>query len=255
MNPKQAFWKKLLPYVILFILILIGIHKYNQLINSHLSAKELDRKRYLIAMDSLTKISKGRYVKLANDMHDKSSLLDELELTNQNLYQDIKKSKRKIISLTSTVLHLESKIEDLKLDKPIEFGDTLDFHYPSKDTSFVTHSLIIKDVTTLRSMWSFTPLKLDMVVTEKEPGIYQVDLGTEKFVTISSFELNSLPISPPIKRPIFGWTYGAGVYTSPSGLLGADLYGGLRISNFNLLLRVQPSTTPQFGAVLLYNTN
>lgn len=234
-------------------IILLLAFLYSKLNNKDNLLSDLERKMQ-IERDSLKEHYEGRYSKLIDDYNTEKSLNKDLKEHNKKLYDEIKDSNDRIVSLTKTVLKLKDGTKVITLPEPIKEKDTLSFYYPNKDSSFVTHTLMFENLKTIRSNWEFKPIKLDMVVTETEKGIFKVDIDTEKFIEVSSFEMKSLPMTP-ITRPTkdyFKWTYGAGIWKDPY-TYGVDLYGGVKLGNVNALLRFQPSSRPQIGFTLLFN--
>lgn len=215
--------------------------------------KELER-RHEIEKDSLKKLYDGRYTKLVRDIETEKSLKEELKEKNKELYDELEEARDKIISLTSIVISLEDQLDVINLPEEVKEGDTISFYYPNNINPFVTHTIRFSDLKTVHSKWEFKPIKLDMVVTETETGTYRVDMDTEEFIEISSFEFISLPMSPITddRKLKFQWVYGAGVWKSPNNF-GVDLYGGIKVNNMNLMLRVQPSDQSQIGLSILVN--
>jgi hypothetical protein len=208
----------------------------------------------IVRTSKLVELTEGRYEKLLNDYNSEKDLIKRLQETNELLYLDIARTNEKVISVTRAFLKFKSNQQDLELDEPIEDlitrKDSLHFYYPSKDSSLVKHTIKFVDSTRIKSFWSFKPTPLDLVITETSEGIYKTNIGTNPWVSVTSLEVNTLPFETEEDR--FGWSYGAGIWKSPLSL-GIDLYGGVRLGEFNILLRVQPASDPQLGLMLLYN--
>lgn len=240
--------------ILLFIiLILIGYNTIKNYLFPDNSEFEKLRKE-LVTTSELVKLKDGRYEKLLNDYNTSKELLKSLKKSNEELYRDIKKSNEKVVAVTQALIGFKDKFDSLKLNKPIEDvikdKDTLDFFYPNKNNPLITHSLQFTSNTTANSYWDFNPTPLDLVITETEKGIFKTNIGTNPYVSISSLDVKTIPFETEKSR--FGWSYGAGLWRGPNEL-GVDLYGGVRISDFNILLRVQPSTQPQVGVGFIYN--
>jgi hypothetical protein len=211
-------------------------------------------RKELVTTSELVKLKDGRYEKLLNDYNSSKELLKDLKNSNQSLYRDIKKSNEKVVAVTRALIGFKDKLDSLSLNKPIEDiirdKDTLDFFYPNKTSPLITHSLLFTSNITAESYWKFKPTPLDLVITETKKGIFKTNIGVNPYVSISSLEVKTIPFET--EKSNFGWAYGGGLWKGPEEI-GVDLYGGVRISDFNILLRLQPSTQPQIGVGVIYN--
>jgi hypothetical protein len=240
----------------ILLIVLIVIMGYNTIKNTFFKdTSEYDRlRREIITSSELVKLTEGRYEKLLNDYNSEKDLLKQLKESNKLLYENVRKSNEKVIAVTRTMLGFKKKIDSIILNKPlsesIKDKDTLEFYYPTRTSPLIKHSLLFTSDLTAESYWDFTPTPLDLVITETERGIYKANIGSNPYVKISSLDVDTLPFET--KKDKDGWSYGAGIWRGEQEL-GVDLYGGVRLSQFNILLRLQPSTNPQVGAALIYN--
>lgn len=243
--------------VLLFIIVaILGWNLVSGLFNTKDKEKDLLREQ-LVQQSRLIKSGEGRYEKLLNDYHDQKSLLEELKSSNKDLYKDIQKSNEEIVALTKVVLKFEDKLDSLELNKPIDEviadRDTLEFSYPNTTDPLIKHFINFNSPTSITSRWNFFPTPIDLVITETESGVFKTNLSTNPYLSIESLKVQTLPFKPK-KVDNFGWSYGAGMWRGINNI-GIDIYGGIRLKKYNILLRVQTSSTPQVGALILYNPN
>lgn len=214
-------------------------------------------RREMVKSNTLLKVSEGNYKKLVDDYNTSSDLMDSLLKTNKDLHKDIEKSNDKVVSLTQVLFKLKDRAIHLEPGKDIsevlEKKDTLDFFYPDEVDPLITHSISFVSERSIYSMWKFNAIPLDLVVTETSSGVFETNLSTNPFLEVTSLKVNTVKLKPDTapKERIFGWAYGAGVWKSPTSI-GVDVYGGVRVKNTNILLRVQPSVDPQVGAMILF---
>ena len=209
--------------------------------------KELAYKREIIEKDSLRKEDSITYARLVNDMYKERELMEQLEMENQYLYDKLKAEERKVTSLTKVVGKLKSKKSVIPLSKTNGYTYFEDY-YPKKENYFVRYKAQIEENSVI-SEFDFQPLRLDLVVTEKQKGIYEVYLNAPSWLEITSVEVKSLPIQSPSLRPDnFDWMFGGAfgysyLYRQP--IVG--LSGGFRYKRFVYYLQGNSNQTLYFG--------
>ena len=97
--------------------------------------------------------------------------------------------------------------------------------------------------------WSFSDLTLDLVITEKEEGIYEAVLGGPDFLSVKSLKVNSLKPSATVDK--FGWLAGGSAQKDfNTDAIGFGLSGGVRIGKTYGIINATTNQTIS-GIVLL----
>lgn len=199
---------KFTKYIVVGILLFLMIFGISLVISNFRKDGLLeDYKKTLIENDSLRKIDNGHYQKLVNDMKSTNQILSIIKEDNKNLYKYLKEQGKKPISYTSIDFKPDDKINTIPINIKEKDGLTyFNDYYPHKEDYFINyHGVINKD--SLNSSWTFKPIKIGIVVSEKTKGLFEADLTAPDWITVNSIEVNSLPLSD-IKKDNFDWLIG-----------------------------------------------
>lgn len=209
--------------------------------------KEIEKLREsIIQKDVLREVSDGHYQKLVNDMSNTRDILKSIKESNKELYELIEEGNKKPILHTQMEIEWKTKTDTFYVEKDGKF----DIFYPNVEERFISYKGILKD-STLKGDWTFNPIKLDLVISEMDNGIFEADLKGNKWVKVNSLKVNSLPLSPTVTSK-FNWKVGGGAAIDPTGVY-MDIYGGVRLDKLDILGRIQPSNNTQIGVGILYN--
>lgn len=167
------------------------------------SLKELYKKEVL-KNDSLVKVNETQYRKLIADTLTISQLNNKIKQLNIKL-----KEKPKVITEIEYVpKEVEKEVEVVRV-----IGDTVQIedYYPNKKEYFVKYEneVSIKDKKGV-AKFSFQPLKITSVISERKDGIFQIDFKTPEWLEVQSIDIQSTPIES-IKQNNFGFLLGAGM--------------------------------------------
>ena len=172
--------------------------------------KERIYKQRILEQDSLRKIDSLNYERLVNDLYNERELKEDLRRENQQLYENLEKEKKKVVSYTKIVGKLKGKTSVIYI-KPEErlFHD----YYPNSKEWFVHYfGEIYND--SIIGHFEFQPLRLDLVITEKEKGLFQANLNAPSWLEITSLKVNTLPLTYDYEKARvdnFDWLYGGGL--------------------------------------------
>nr|DAV67695.1 MAG TPA: hypothetical protein [Caudoviricetes sp.] len=237
-------------FVALFIVVLQ--YKFCTSEEQKMTAKELAYKRQLIEQDSLRKVDSVTYARLVNDMYKERELSKVLETENKQLYDKLKEQEQKVMSLTKVV----GKLKSQKSVVPIvnnEGQRYFEDYYPKKENYFVRYKAQIGE-NKVNGEFTFHPLHLDLVITEKQKGVYEAYLNAPSWLEISSLEVKSLPLTSPSLRPDnFDWLFGGLVgysYLDKRPLLGVN--GGFRYKKTLYFLQGSTNQTLYLGVSKLF---
>ena len=196
--------KKYLLFFIVVILLLLTFRLYVDNIKKDNLLK--DYKYELIKNDSTRKIAEGHYQRLVNDMNSYKELVNIISENNKDFLKYLKDNNKKPISYIETSFKPKDTITNTIITKDKDGLSYFEDFYPSKQDYFIKYNgEIRKD--SLHSSWKFTPIKLDLVISEKTKGIYEADIKSKEWIDIKSLTVNSLPLEP-IKQDNFDFLLG-----------------------------------------------
>ena len=152
-------------------------------------------KKEILAKDTLINHGNGDYSKLVNNFETQKSLNDSLKKNNKELYDIIKKNGEKTISNTSIVF--------VPIDKDTESKGTIDkkdstfsynAFYPDEKKPFISYkSKINLNTQEVKSSWKFNPIDVNIVVTEKENGMWNSHIDAPDYFKVNKLTVNALP--------------------------------------------------------------
>ncbi|MCB1712425.1 MAG: hypothetical protein KDH96_08095, partial [Candidatus Riesia sp.] len=103
---------------------------------------------------------------------------------------------------------VEKPVDSIKIDKDsVQVED----YYPQKDNYFVKYKnkISLADSTGIGE-WTFQPISLSGVISQREDGIFQADFKTPEWLKIEDVDIQAIPLEPP-KIDNFGWILGGGL--------------------------------------------
>lgn len=190
--------------VILVIILIFGL-----IINRWYYKKKIDeeRRKYnieLIRNDSLIKVSETQYSKLIAD----TLTISQLNKKIRQLQIELKAKPKVITEIEYIPKEVEKEVEVVRV-----VGDTVQIedYYPNKKEYFVKYEneVSIKDKKGV-AKFSFQPLKITSVISERKDGIFQIDFKTPEWLEVQSIDIQSTPMEST-KQNNFGFLLGAGV--------------------------------------------
>jgi hypothetical protein len=176
-------------------------------------------KKSIIAADSLVKEADGRYAKLVNYYNSEKTLKRELQKSNGDLYKIIKKQDERILSLTTTVISLSSKLDEgFGKINPLDSNQIdLALQYPSKEDPFIKwDGTLDRKTAKYFGEWTFGKLPLQIILTEEKRGLWKYRLVGPEWLAVDSLRIESLPpdqYTPIVDRNV-QFLLGGGYYTS-----------------------------------------
>lgn len=190
---------KSLPWSLIMVIIL-GISCISIFFYADIKLKSRDKeneilKKEILAKDTLINHGNGDYSKLVNNFETQKSLNDSLKKNNKELYDIIKKNGEKTISNTSIVF--------VPIDKDTESKGTIDkkdstfsynAFYPDEKKPFISYkSKINLNTQEVKSSWKFNPIDVNIVVTEKENGMWNSHIDAPDYFKVNKLTVNALP--------------------------------------------------------------
>lgn len=222
---------RLVRIALIFIIIVLMIFGISQC-NSKRQAQNVvkDYKEFILKSDSLRLVKEGRYQKVVNDLNNQRDLNKKLKEENKELYKDIKDDNKLPISYTNIEAQPKNKVDTIIIRDTIKDGHyykVFNDFYPNNEKPFITYKGEINNNSVLGE-FKFNPFELDLVISEKEKGIFEADLNAPEWLTVNSLEVNSLPLKN-IKKDNFDWMLGgaAGLNTQDNTPV-FDIEGGFR---------------------------
>jgi len=196
--------EKINYYLIGIIIILIfsgwlGKNYYNKKLN--IAKNEI--RTLTISKDELLKINNEQYRKLVGDTLTQKQLnkiVDSLKIKLE--------TKPKIIIKTVFVpKEQENPIDDVIVNKD---SLIINDYYPNKENYFIEYLAKI-NLNTQKGVGKFTfvPIELSLIISQRKDGIYQLDAKTPNWLIINDIKVQSIPLSVP-KIDNFGWIIGGG---------------------------------------------
>lgn len=178
--------KTIIIIVLCFVVAFVSINATKAIYEGKVAKVKRELKNYKIRNDSLTKVSEGHYKKLVADTLTKKQLrqkVDSLEL----------KVKKPII-ITKT----EYKFKDIETEGSIKQTDSTMFYtdyYPQKENPFIVYqSNVNKIKETFEGSFTLNPISIDFVFSQNEDGTYQLDTKLPDFISVTSIDIESIPL-------------------------------------------------------------
>jgi hypothetical protein len=190
---KNSF-NTVLSIILIFIILLLS-WRIGNIKNENQNLVD-DLKKSIIMNDSLVKEAEGRYSKLVNYYNTEKDLKEQLKESNKDLYNIVKKSNEKILSLTNVVITLQGQVNSGfgKIDKLDSNKIDLTLKYPNDNNPYINWKGSINRKTAYyNGEWSFGKLPLQIVLTEEQKGLWKSRLIGPEWLKVDSMIVNSLP--------------------------------------------------------------
>lgn len=245
-------------YYIVAILVIgsIFLLKYNIDINNK-EKENIILKKEIISKDKLVKIGEGKYSKLVNYYNSNSDLLNQLKKENKLLYDTIKARGEKPLSNTGFSIGFKPKDTITEISVISDTVFKFSSYYPKEENYFIKYDGNVNTKTKLiKENWSFNKMKISVVLTEKENGLWDTYIDAPEFANISDVKINSLPpkeFTPKTDRPkTFGLYGGGGIRTNLDNIGSKSLVlkGGLSVKD-KIIITGDFGTDKTVGAGIL----
>lgn len=163
----------------------------------------------ILEKDTMIVYGKGVYSKLVNQFNTSKNLNDVLKRENKNLFEQIQKNKERILSNTGFTVSMKPK-ETLSYNVKILVKEndnglkdsTFNYtaKYPTDVNPFIEYEGNVDYKNKLvRSKWNFNPAKVNVVLTEKENGMWNTYVDAPEYFQIGDLTVNSLPKAEIVK--------------------------------------------------------
>ena len=153
-------------------------------------------KKSIIASDKLVKEADGRYAKLVNYYNSEKDLKNQLKDQNRELYTVIKDQGERLLSITNTIVSLDSKVTEGfgSLDEVDTNKIIVALRYPSKEDPFVFwDGWLNRNTAQYNGEFTFGKLPIQIVVTEDSRGLWKHRIVGPEWLKVDSLQVNSLP--------------------------------------------------------------
>jgi len=247
--------------IIVLVIILAFFAWRLELIKSDSNTQSTELKKSIIAADSLVKEADGRYAKLVNYYNSESDLKKELQKSNADLYKVIKKQDERILSLTTSVITLRSKVEDGfgKFNPDDTNQIQLALRYPDRDKPFIKwDGLVDRRTAQYLGNWTFGELQLQLILTEEKRGLWKHRLVGPEWLVVDSLRIESLPPEKYVSQTDrkIQFLLGGGVYRSmidPRELM-LNIGAGVNYANRHSVI-VNATSRQELGLNYYYRFN
>lgn len=166
---------------------------------SEMSDRTDDLKKSILSSDLLVKESEGRYAKLVDYYNTEKDLRNQLKRSNEDLYRIIKKQDERLLSITSSVVSLQNKLDEGfgKFNSADSNQIDIKLTYPTQIDPFITwNGYVDKTTAKYKGNWQFGKLPIQIVVTEESRGLWKHRIIGPDWFIVDSLTVNSIP---PIK--------------------------------------------------------
>lgn len=189
-------------FSVIAILLIVGFIKLNQH-RKELKEREDAYKDVVLKNDELKKISDTQYQKLIDDRLKQKELNDIIS----GLKIELKNKPKTVIETVLVPVDKENPINDIVV---VNDSLTINDYYPQKKDYFINYTARINtESKTGIGKFSFQPFNVNIVVSQRKDGIYQLDTQVPEWMSINSIQVRSLPLTPP-KVDNFGLLLGVG---------------------------------------------
>lgn len=189
-------------FVIIATLLLVGFVMLNQH-RKELKEREDAYKSVILERDSLRKVSDTQYQKLVDDRL-KQKELDKI-IADLKIKLDAK--PKTIIETVFVPVDKETPIGDIIV---VNDSVSINDYYPKKEGYFIKYAAKI-DTKTASGIgkFSFQPFNVNLVLSQRKDGIYQLDTQVPEWMSVSGIQVRSLPLDAQ-KTDNFGLLLGVG---------------------------------------------
>jgi len=219
------------------------------------SDRELDYlKKSIIASDKLTKEADGRYSKLVDYYATQGDLMKDIKESNKDLYKTIKKQDERLLSITSSIITLDSKIvQGFAQTDPVDTNKlNLSLKYPDEKEPFVFwDGWVNKNTAAYKGTFSFGKLPIQVILTEESRGLWKSRIIGPDWLKVDSLSIKSIPpeeyatLKPKNLQWLVGGSY---IYCMNNSGQGVGVNFGLNLfDRHNLILGANTLNQVSFG--------
>lgn len=198
--------------------------------------REIDElKKSIIASDKLTKEANGRYAKLVDYYASERDLMKELKESNRDLYKTIKEQDERLLSITNSIITLDSKIvQGFAKPDPVDTNKlNLSLKYPDEKDPFVYwDGWVNKQTAAYKGTFTFGKLPIQIILTEESRGLWKSRIVGPEWLKVDSLSIKSIPPEEysSVKPKNIQWLVGASyVYNLNSTGQGLGVNFGLNL--------------------------
>lgn len=120
----------------------------------------------------------------------------------------------------------------------------IDSYYPDANDWVIRHWVYPYTDGSYFGEWEFRPVQLDLVINEKQKGLYEAQLAGPSFLQVRDLKVNSLPLENVPTKPTAGVIVGGGVgYDWKNTAVVPVIHAGYAWKKNTLLGSVQPNQT------------
>jgi len=193
-----------LALIIIMILLIVGGFIGKGYYEGKINKNQQAHRSLVLRNDTLQKVTETQYRKLVADT-----------LTKRELRKLIDSLGVALDAKPTTIIKTELVIKEVikEVDAVTVKGDSIHVidYYPTKENYFVRYQ---SDVSLSSqegvSKFTFRPIDIAIVMSQREDGVFQADIKAPSFIKINSLDIQSLPMEL-YKPDSFGWIIGAGV--------------------------------------------
>ena len=194
-----------------------------------------DLKKSIIASDKLTKEAAGRYAKLVDYYATQGDLMKDLKESNRDLYKTIKKQDERLLSITNSIITLDSKVVNgFAQTDPVDTNKlNLSLKYPDEKDPFVYwDGWVNKNTAAYKGTFSFGKLPIQIILTEDTRGLWKSRIVGPDWLKVDSLSIKSLPpeeyatIKPKNLQWLIGGSY---IYSLNNTGQGVGINFGLNL--------------------------
>ena len=194
-----------------------------------------DLKKSIIASDKLTKEADGRYAKLVDYYATQGDLMKDLKESNRDLYKTIKKQDERLLSITNSIITLDSKVVNgFAQTDPVDTNKlNLSLKYPDEKDPFVYwDGWVNKNTAAYKGTFSFGKLPIQIILTEDTRGLWKSRIVGPDWLKVDSLSIKSLPpeeyatIKPKNLQWLIGGSY---IYSLNNTGQGVGINFGLNL--------------------------
>lgn len=218
---------KVILILIIIIILLLGVGAlYVHSLKEDIKEANLSARLEKLRGDRLEVISTTQARKLVADsltQRELNRLVKELEIALD--------AKPKIVWKTEFIIEeVEKEIDGIVVDST---SVAVDDYFPQKEGYFIRYQNRIDLLEGKgKSNWSFSPLTISGVISQRKDDIYTIDFKAPEWLEIASIDVQATPLETP-KRDNFGVLLGGGAgYDFRSQEVYGRLSGDIRFKKF-----------------------
>lgn len=170
-------------------------------------------KNEVIEKAVLIKESEGMYSKVVNDLAKEKELKQKIESEFQELSKILKERKERPVQIVEQILQMPFRIDTVNVyDTIIQEKSTqiATFYYPDQNDYFASVDVSFQGGIGI-GKFNFNPLPVNLVVTQKDNGLYTAYAESHDFIEFSKVDVNTLPMEPQFPDKPYKFYLGGGI--------------------------------------------